>query len=207
MFWCQDSIISGTKHAQQESVLGGAESVCQAGVCFGPVHRNDQSLHVRVPTWPILHCNVHLFKLLVPFDSVLPVTWHRKRPAGCARAHTSVSRLSKRAALLKLADLFAITCKLTLMSDKTPGEEEIPNDGKSKMTFSLQFLMGRGWIELLCCPEAEKMYEMRENCCKAKDSFTSIFGTRAGLVETFTLFVVVAGQFNYLHFSSSVSCI
>lgn len=59
--------------------------------------------------------------------------------------HASVSRLSKRAGLLKLADLFAITCKLALMSDKTLGEEEIPNDGKSKMTFfPLQFLMGRG---------------------------------------------------------------
>lgn len=48
---------------------------------------------------------------------------------------------------------------------------------------------------------------MRENCCEAKDIFTSIFGAREGLVETFTLFVVVAGQLNYLHFSSSVSCI
>lgn len=49
------------------------------------------------------------------------------------------------------------------------------------------------------------MDEMRENCCEAKDIFTSIFGTRTGRVETFFFFVVVAGQLNYLHFSSSVS--
>lgn len=78
-------------------------------------------------------------------------------PLGCTCAHTSVSRLSKRAGLLKLADLFAITCKLTLMSDKTLGEEEIPNDEKSKMTFSLQILRGCGWIERFCCPEAENV--------------------------------------------------
>lgn len=48
------------------------------------------------------------------------------------------------------------------------------------------------------------MYKMRENCCEAEDIFTSIFGNYAGLVETFTLFVV-AGQLNYLRFSSSVS--
>lgn len=46
---------------------------------------------------------------------------------------------------------------------------------------------------------------MRENCCEAEDIFTSIFGNYAGLVETFTLFVVVAGPLNYLRFSSSVS--
>lgn len=58
--------------------------------------------------------------------------------------HTPVSKLSKRPGVLKLANLLAITCKLTLMCDKTLGEEEIPNDRKSKMAFLLQFLMGRG---------------------------------------------------------------
>lgn len=77
----------------------------------------------------------HLFKLLGPLDSVLPVMWHRQGSQD-ARTHRSVSKLSKRSGLLKLANLFAITCKLTLMSDKTLGEEEIPNDRKSKMAFS-----------------------------------------------------------------------
>lgn len=72
------------------------------------------------------------------------------------RAHTSVSGLSKWPGLLKLADLFAISCKLTLMSDKTLGEEEIPNDGKSKMTFSLQFLMGRGMNGAFLLPGGSK---------------------------------------------------
>lgn len=107
----------------------------QAGVCFGPVHWNDLSLFVPVQNRDAVHCNVHLFKLLVPFDSVLPVTWHRKGSED-AHAHTHQCQDDqKQPGWLKLADLCTITCKLTLMSDKTLGEEEIPNSGKSEMTF------------------------------------------------------------------------
>lgn len=49
------------------------------------------------------------------------------------------------------------------------------------------------------------MYKMRENCCEAEDIFTSISGNYAGLVETFTLFVVVAGQLKL--FAFLIQCI
>lgn len=107
----------------------------QAGVCFGPVHWNSLSLFVPVQNRHVVHCNVHSFKLLAPFDSVLPVMWHRKGTED-AHAHTHQCQdYQKQPGWLKLADLCTITCKLTLMSDKTLGEEEIPNSGKSEMTF------------------------------------------------------------------------
>lgn len=67
-------------------------------------------------------------------------TW----PLGCTGTHThihththrSVSELSKRSGLLKLANLFAITCKLTLMSDKTLGERKPQMTGNQKCFFS-----------------------------------------------------------------------
>lgn len=90
---------------------------------------------VPVQNRHVMHCNVHLFKLLVPFDSVLPVMWHKKGTED-AHAHTNQCQdYQKQPGWLKLADLCTITCKLTLMSDKTLGVEEIPNSGKSEMTF------------------------------------------------------------------------
>lgn len=38
------------------------------------------------------------------------------------------------------------------------------------------------------------MDEMRENCCEAKDIFTSIFGTRTGRVETFFILLLLQGS-------------
>lgn len=74
----------------------------------------------------------HLFKLPRPLDSIFPnVTQHDPQ-----NEHTQISvKTIKVLSLLKLPNWFEITCKLTLMSDKT-----LRKDRKRQMTGNQKWL-------------------------------------------------------------------
>lgn len=134
----------------------------------------------------------HLSKLPGPLPQCS--SCNATRPGPLRHARAPAWKLSTCPGLLKWANLFAITCKLFLMSDKTlSGSEEIPNENKKRKCIFLTVFEGtrvnRG---PLCRPRAENAGE--EGKLLQSEGFFSFFlhdkffGIHAALVETFSVF-------------------